>query len=510
MRLEDVHPDSRAIVQEIIDQGDVTCVQVSCYSEEGVMEVKNKACDALLAHRVDTKMKGTKINSIINRIHVAQPKPRDDVVRTPFIPEAVKEKKKYDKTDPNRKRLQRDIELEEGGAGVYNINLRRMFFCIPFLFSHDWPISTEDYILANPEWKMDVIPEIMDGKNIADFIDPDIAEKLEALEREEEKLQAEGFYDSDSDMVNKCIFSNSLLIHVFFSYQFDSDDEREAQEAQVALSHKIKSQSIKKSKKNQARLPRTAGLRTLSELTSELTKAGLDPSRIQERAEMIAKLQGAKRKRADEDEDDDEEMGDAEEDGSEREAGGDGWMDVDDDDDDSAPKKRVKTNSGRVINKREPRSHRQMAGMRDEAVSIYYFSPYKGVARNCFFFFQQFDRANKLRNLGQRPRNMLAKAGEGDRAIKTKMVRFVLVLKLSFSRILPFFFLYPAQASVRRKTQSREDTKKMTAHPPFLSLHLSSLYTCSTIVYDCLIYSSIMTVYYNLNDIEFPKSIYST
>jgi len=42
----------------------------------------------------------------------------------------------------------------------------------------------------------------MDGKNIADFIDPEIAEKLEALEREEEKLQAEGFYDSDSDIVS--------------------------------------------------------------------------------------------------------------------------------------------------------------------------------------------------------------------------------------------------------------------------------------------------------------------
>lgn len=49
---------------------------------------------------------------------------------------------------------------------------------------------------------MDVIPEIMDGKNIADFIDPDIVEKLEALEREEEKLQAEGYYESDSDMVS--------------------------------------------------------------------------------------------------------------------------------------------------------------------------------------------------------------------------------------------------------------------------------------------------------------------
>ena len=46
------------------------------------------------------------------------------------------------------------------------------------------------------------MPEIMDGKNIADFIDPDIEEKLEALEREEEKLTAEGFYDSEEEMVN--------------------------------------------------------------------------------------------------------------------------------------------------------------------------------------------------------------------------------------------------------------------------------------------------------------------
>jgi hypothetical protein len=128
MRLEDLHPDSRALVQEIIDTEDVQFVQVSCYSEEGVMEVKNKACDALLAHRVDSKLKGSKINSVINRIHVAQPKARDDVVRAPFIPEAIKERKKYDKNDPERRRLQRDVELEEGGAGVFNINMRRQSF----------------------------------------------------------------------------------------------------------------------------------------------------------------------------------------------------------------------------------------------------------------------------------------------------------------------------------------------------------------------------------------------
>ena len=206
MRLEDVHPDSRPLVQEIIDQEDVQCVQVSCYSEEGVMDLKNKACDALLAHRVDNKMKGSKINSIVNRIHVAQPKPRDDVVRAPFIPEAVKARKKYDKNDPDRRRLQRDIEIEEGGPGVFNINLKRssIFFFILQKSINAKPCTfllIEDYILANPEWKMDRIPEIMDGKNIADFIDPDIAEKLEALEREEEKLQAEGFYESNSDIV---------------------------------------------------------------------------------------------------------------------------------------------------------------------------------------------------------------------------------------------------------------------------------------------------------------------
>lgn len=91
------------------------------------MDLKNKACDALLAHRVDAKLQGNRINSIINRIHIAQPKARDDLVRVPFIPEAVKERKRYDKNDPDRRKLQKDIELEEGGPGVFNINMRREF-----------------------------------------------------------------------------------------------------------------------------------------------------------------------------------------------------------------------------------------------------------------------------------------------------------------------------------------------------------------------------------------------
>jgi nucleolar GTP-binding protein len=41
----------------------------------------------------------------------------------------------------------------------------------------------------------------MDGKNVYDFTDPDIEARLNALEEEEERLEAEGFYDSDDEIV---------------------------------------------------------------------------------------------------------------------------------------------------------------------------------------------------------------------------------------------------------------------------------------------------------------------
>jgi nucleolar GTP-binding protein len=110
-----------------LDGEDVQHVQISCYSDEGVTELKTKACDALLAHRVDHKLRGSKIDAIANRIHVAVPKPRDEIVRAPFIPDIIRERKKYDKEDPDRRKLERDIEAEEGGAGVYNFSMKSTF-----------------------------------------------------------------------------------------------------------------------------------------------------------------------------------------------------------------------------------------------------------------------------------------------------------------------------------------------------------------------------------------------
>ncbi|CAN0427230.1 unnamed protein product, partial [Discosporangium mesarthrocarpum] len=71
---------------------------------------------------------------------------------------------------PQRK-TEKDLMVENGGAGVYSCDYRKY------------------YDLKDDSWKLDRIPEIMDGKNVADFVDADVDRRLEELEREEEQLQ---------------------------------------------------------------------------------------------------------------------------------------------------------------------------------------------------------------------------------------------------------------------------------------------------------------------------------
>lgn len=133
----------------------------------------------------------------------------------------------------------------------------------------------------------------------------------------------------------------------------------------------------KKKMKNKARLPRTAGLRTLTDLTTDLTKAGVDPSRVQERAVIIAKMRAAGRKRKrdedgmDVDVDSDGHDGDGDSWASEGEGEDAAMMDVDGEEGEEEhgtrrKHKRGKANSG--VRKSAPRSNRQHAGLRDEAV----------------------------------------------------------------------------------------------------------------------------------------------
>ncbi|KAF8538827.1 P-loop containing nucleoside triphosphate hydrolase protein [Trichophaea hybrida] len=256
MRPEDLEPEKQVLLESITKTGEVEMLRLSCHTEEGVMDVRNTACDRLLAVRVEQKLKNAMGSAaskdavnILNRIHVSRP--LSGVEPTPFIPDAVLNREKYDPNDPNRRRLERDIEAEEGGAGVYNVNLKK------------------NYLLENPEWNQDKIPEVFNGKNVYDFIDPDIEAKLAALEEEEEQLQATGFYDEPEDI----------------------EDEEEAEYREKADYIREQQQLIrnaarsKKALKNRAIIPRSvAPPKKLSEMEAHLDKLGFDHTKISDRA----------------------------------------------------------------------------------------------------------------------------------------------------------------------------------------------------------------------------------
>ncbi|EIE82005.1 hypothetical protein G6F47_003781 [Rhizopus delemar] len=258
---EDLPEEQRKWIENIANEDNATVVTMSCYNEEGVMNVRNISCDKLLAARVEMKMKGNKINDVINKIHLAVPQQRDNVARLPNIPADVSTRVKYDPNDPNRRMLEKDLEVENGGAGVYNVNLKKK------------------YLLENDDWKYDVIPEFLDGHNVADFIDPEIEEKLEALEREEERLEQEGFYQSDEDIL---------------------DDEEEAIKVAADAIRDRKKLIVQAHRAAHGRTrpvlpkPTAAKFSTVSEMNEQLANMGIDGADAAERIRAT----GQKRTRA--------------------------------------------------------------------------------------------------------------------------------------------------------------------------------------------------------------------
>ena len=271
MRPEDLDTETQEQLQSILKAGDVELLQLSCTTSEGVMQVKNAACERLIADRVAQKLKagsnsggtiGGRLGDVLTRIHVAQP--LEGMQREVFIPEAVKYLKKYNKEDPDRPRLARDIENEEGGAGVYNIDLR------------------QKYMLDSNEWNHDKVPEVFDGKTVYDFIDPDIEAKLTALEEEEEKLQADGYYDPDESIEDA-----------------DEADIRAKAELIREKRQLIRNAAkMKKSLKNRAIIPRTATKKKLSVMENHLDSLGFDTTSISARARSQSRGRSAARSRA--------------------------------------------------------------------------------------------------------------------------------------------------------------------------------------------------------------------
>lgn len=248
---------------------DGVLLTMSALTDEGITAVKNAACDRLLDQRVEVKMKSKKINDCLNRFHVAVPKPRDQKPRPPCIPPGVlesKAKEAAEKAEREKRKTERDLEEENGGAGVYSASLKK------------------HYILANDEWKEDIIPEFLDGHNVFDFVDPDILQRLEELEREEGIRLAD---DAEEE------------------FEMDGDELTPAEKEALAEIRKKKSLLIQEhriKKSNASSRPivprkfdkdRTF---TTDRMGRQLSKLGIDPSAAIERAR--SKSRGRKRDRS--------------------------------------------------------------------------------------------------------------------------------------------------------------------------------------------------------------------
>lgn len=88
LKLKDLPADRREAFKPFEQEG-VPLLEMSSHTGDGVMQVKTDACDALLAYRVDQKLRTKKVENVLNRLHVAVPAQRDGKPRPPCIPGQV-------------------------------------------------------------------------------------------------------------------------------------------------------------------------------------------------------------------------------------------------------------------------------------------------------------------------------------------------------------------------------------------------------------------------------------
>lgn len=256
VRPKDLDDETKASLDALLTQNsNVQLLELSCITSEGVTSVKSTACDALIASRVAAKLASAptsadgslpsgRLGDVLTRIHVAQP--IGGIVREPYIPEFVKAQRANGNILNHKKSLARDVEAENGGAGVYNVDMK------------------SQYQLANPDWTHDTVPEILNGRNVADFIDPDIEAKLADLDEEEERLEAEGFYDDEDDEVME-----------------EADEVNTRIQANLIREKlgQMRNESTlrKRLKNNKAIIPRPALRRPISSMSDTLDRLGYDP-----------------------------------------------------------------------------------------------------------------------------------------------------------------------------------------------------------------------------------------
>ena len=340
---------------------------MSTLSEAGVSAVKSACCEKLLAHRVDTKLRGKRANAALSRIYVALPAPRPGAPagvasRPAVIPPGIALARAARDAGQPRRRTEKDEQEAHGGAGVYRADL------------------CKTYLLADEDWKHDIMPEILDGKNVFDFVDPDIEQRLAELEAEEDAQQAEaeaaGMADGGEEDEEALTAEEEVLLA-----------RVRARKATLIASHR----RAKAAQDNAPVLPRRANAErrlNTDSMAAALSGMGMDPTRAVERARgrsasrMGRNAPPSKRHRS---------AG-----GVEGDTAMEGGVE-------ELPAKRLHSNRSRSLSRGPDRARsesRPGEGFKDGPQKV---------------------KAQKMSDKAQRLRNKLAKAGEADRVILTKM-----------------------------------------------------------------------------------------
>lgn len=280
---------SRALLQsfETDSDGRAVLMKMSTHEEEGVSAVKNFACEKLLEVRVESKVRGKKVQKVLNRLHLATPKITSQE-RKPNIPASVLAKRVAqsngdedmgakeqdgdvqmgeDGSGPDGKKLERDLQEENGGAGVYSMDWRKL------------------YKLRKKEWAYDIMPEIVDGKNISDFLDPEIEAKLRQLELEEDAREAVRDVTGDAEVGG---------------YRFVTQEEKQVVKQIKDRKSLIKQETIREkgAHKHRSALQRNKVPARRSRLQEHLESLGLQKEEASDLVDRAASRRGVKRARS--------------------------------------------------------------------------------------------------------------------------------------------------------------------------------------------------------------------
>ncbi|KAJ8935131.1 hypothetical protein NQ318_015786 [Aromia moschata] len=234
IKLDELPSERRALLKDIENDKDLLVLEMSTVNDSGVMEVKSGACEKLLGYRVDQKMRTKKIvrsRGMARNVSLA--------FQRAFW------RKKQATAEKRKRKLERDIELEQGDD--YVLDLHKHYTDIP------------------EEERYDIIPEIWEGHNIADYIDPDIFNKLEELEKEEEIREQTGMY-----VVPKIELDETM---------------EEIKKLALQIRHKkaiIKDEARINKQSRKPVMPRTSGAkvrgRSVSRLREDMSKLGVNMS----------------------------------------------------------------------------------------------------------------------------------------------------------------------------------------------------------------------------------------